>query len=172
MPGASKFAALVWALMLAGLVAMAVPAAAETRTVACPDGHTCPAVGPAPVDAPASVGKPSPSVETPIKTEVAKKNRSLRWNIQNRSGRRVEMQLFSQDRRWVWPNTNRVYVLPNSQKYTIDITCRQNEKICYGAWLASNTRTYWGVGYRGTRDCRGCCYICGRGQTPLIQLVR
>jgi hypothetical protein len=164
----SRITALISALLLACCLTGA--AAAETRASACPEGQNCPATGPAPTKAGASIGKPRPSAETPVKTEVAKKNNSLRWNIQNRSGRRIELQLYSQNRPWVWPSSNRVYLFPDSKKYSINISCRKNEKICYGAWLSGNTRTYWGVGYKGRQGCRGCCYICGRGQTGLIQL--
>jgi hypothetical protein len=163
--------ALVLAMVLAGGLAAAAAVAAEPRSDACPEGRACPAIGPAPANAAASSGTPRPSVETPVGEAVARNSKSLRWNIQNRSGRRLELQLYSADRNWVWPSANRVYLLPGSKRYTIDISCKKNEKICYGAWLESNTRTYWGVGYRGKQSCRGCCYICGRGQTPLIKLV-
>jgi hypothetical protein len=163
--------AMVIAVVLAGGLAAATSATAEPRTTSCPAGHACPATGPAPTKAPAAGGEQRPSVEVPLKTGVAQSNKRLRWNIENRSGRRIELQLYSQDRRWVWPSANRVYVFPNGKRYTIDISCKRNEKICYGAWLANNTRTYWGVGYRDRHGCSGCCYICGRGETQLIKLV-
>ena len=168
---AGRIPALVLAMVLAGGLAAATAAGSESRPDACPKGDVCPATGPAPANAAASSGKPRPSVETPVREPTARNAKSLRWNIQNRSGRRIELQLYSQNRPWVWPSSNRVYLLPDSQRYSINISCRKNEKICYGAWLANNTRTYWGVGYRGRQSCRGCCYICGRGQTPLIKLV-
>jgi hypothetical protein len=171
MTGPSKITALLWTVLLACCLTGVAASATEVGASACPAGQTCPATGPAPSGAAASVGEPRPTAETPVKTAVAKKNNTLRWNIQNRSGRRVELQLYSQNRNWVWPSANRVYVLPNSKKSTINISCRKNEKICYGAWVAGNTRSYWGVGYDGRRDCRGCCYICGRGQTPVIKLL-
>lgn len=162
---------MVIAVMLAGGLAAATSATAESRPESCPAGHACPATGPAPAKAPAASGEQRPSVEVPVKTDVARSSKRLRWNIENRSGRRIELQLYSQDRRWVWPSANRVYLFPNGKRYTIDISCKKNEKICYGAWLASDTRTYWGVGYRDRHGCSGCCYICGRGETQLIKLV-
>ena len=175
MTGPEKLAARMWAVLiavvLAGGLAAATPAVADPRPAACPAGDACPATGPAPAKAPAAGGVQRPSVEVPVKTDVARSNKRLRWNIENRSGRRIELQLYSQDRRWVWPSANRVYLFPNGKRYTIDISCKKNEKICYGAWLANDTRTYWGVGYRDRHGCSGCCYICGRGETQLIKLV-
>ena len=168
---AGRISAMVLAVVLAGGLAAAAAVAAEPRPDDCPAGHACPATGPAPAHAAASSGTPRPSVETPVREPTARNSKSLRWNIQNRTGRRLELQFYSTDRNWVWPNSNRVYLLPDSQRSSINISCRKNEKICYGAWLANNTRTFWGVGYRGRQNCRGCCYICGRGQTPLIKLV-
>jgi hypothetical protein len=99
--------ALVLAMVLAGGLAAAAAVAAEPRSDACPEGRACPAIGPAPANAAASSGTPRPSVETPVGEAVARNSKSLRWNIQNRSGRRLELQLYSADRNWVWPSANR-----------------------------------------------------------------
>lgn len=159
----------VLAVLLAAAVggSLAGPAAA-----ACVDGAACPATAAAP-DA-----EPSSGAARPFKTETmdaavapARKAATLRWNFRNQSGRRVEFQLYSQRRNWVWPRANRVYVLPDARLYVTDISCQPNEKICFGAWVAGNTNRFWGVGYSNSQSCPNCCYICGGGQTRLIRLL-
>jgi hypothetical protein len=83
---------------------------------------------------------------------------------------RIELVLYSSDRRGhQWPVPGRVYVLNPGDESDFRISCLGGEKICYGAWVASDPRTYWGVG-RNNKRCAKCCYTCDGSQTRVIGL--
>lgn len=159
-------------ILIAILLAATAGGLSGRAQAACVAGAACPPTAQAP-DAEPSRGKARPFEAETLDASVAEERRAstLRWNFQNQSGRRVEFQLYSQRRNWVWPRANRVYVLPDARRYVTDISCQPNEKICFGAWVAGNTNRYWGVGYRNSQGCASCCYICGRGDTRLIRLL-
>ncbi len=70
------------------------------------------------------------------------------------------IKLFSKSRNWVWPAGDNVYVLADRNEYSMRISCRVGEKVCYGGfWLTGNE--YWGVGRDGRQGCTGCCITCG-----------
>lgn len=95
----------------------------------------------------------------------------LQWSFDNRASGRINVEFYSSSRNHVWPGNNEVYyIYPRDGVRTMTLSCRQGEKICYGAWLDSNPRRYWGVGPGGQQGCRGCCYVCGGGTTQTINL--
>ncbi len=48
--------------------------------------------------------------------------------------------------------------LSNDGNYALN--CSPGEKICFGAWRASNT-VYWGTGMNDKHGCQNCCTTCG-----------
>lgn len=91
--------------------------------------------------------------------------------MQNHHPNAVELELYSQDREHVWPGDNQVYYLDDGETKEIPLACEAGETICYGAWIAGDKGTYWGVGPDNSQDCEGCCYTCEGGQTEQINLV-
>jgi len=83
----------------------------------------------------------------------------------------VEVQLYSRDRDYVWPNSDEVYLLDDGETKTMPIECEAGESICYGAWISGDESTYWGVGPGKTQGCDNCCYTCQGGNTEQINLV-
>ena len=83
----------------------------------------------------------------------------------------VEVELYSQDREYVWPGNNEVYLLDDGETKTMSLACEEGESICYGAWIQGDQNTYWGVGPDNSQKCDNCCYVCTGGQTEQINLV-
>jgi hypothetical protein len=83
----------------------------------------------------------------------------------------VEVELYSQDRKHVWPGGNEVYYLDDGDSKQISLSCQQGEKICYGAWVSGDKQTYWGTGPNNKETCEDCCYTCEGGETEEIDLV-
>jgi hypothetical protein len=83
----------------------------------------------------------------------------------------VEVQLYSQDRDYVWPSSDEVYLLDDGETKTMPIECQQGERVCYGAWISGDQSTFWGVGPGKTQNCDNCCYTCQGGNTEQINLV-
>lgn len=82
----------------------------------------------------------------------------------------VEVELYSQDRNHVWPGGNEVYYLDDGETKTMPLSCKEGEKICYGAWVSGDRTTYWGVGPDDKENCTDCCYTCTGGNTEEIVL--
>ena len=82
----------------------------------------------------------------------------------------VDLEFYSQNRRYVWPGKGEVYVIRDYEVKNYTIKCMSGEKICYGAWVRGNSRNYWGAGRDNKQSCKGCCYTCGDGDTPVINL--
>ena len=96
---------------------------------------------------------------------------SLLWRFESQHPNVVNVELYSDTRRGhVWPGNNRVYVLDDYSVKTINISCRNGEKICYGAWVKNRSNLYWGVGYKNRNRCSSCCWTCNGGQTKVIVL--
>lgn len=96
---------------------------------------------------------------------------SLLWRFESKHPNVVNVELYSDTRRGhVWPGNNRVYVLDDYSVKTINISCRNGEKVCYGAWVKNRSNLYWGVGYKNRNRCSNCCYTCNGGQTRVIVL--
>ena len=83
----------------------------------------------------------------------------------------VEVELYSQDREYVWPGNNEVYLLDDGETKTMSLACEEGETICYGAWIQGDQATYWGVGPDNSQKCENCCYTCTGGSTEQINLV-
>ena len=83
----------------------------------------------------------------------------------------VEVELYSQDREYVWPGNDEVYLLDDGETKTMSVECDEGESICYGAWIQGDQNTFWGVGPDNSQKCDNCCYICTGGQTEQINLV-
>ena len=65
--------------------------------------------------------------------------------VKNQYRPRVAVELFARDQ--VWPGDDQVYLLEKGKERS---RCRSHaqagETICYGAWIAGDDRTSWGVG--------------------------
>ncbi|RKE86572.1 hypothetical protein DFO46_3386 [Rhizobium sp. AG855] len=83
----------------------------------------------------------------------------------------VEVELYSQDRDYVWPGNNQVFYLNDGETKQIPLSCEEGEKICYGAWIEGDKQSYWGVGPENAATCDDCCYTCEGGQTEQINLT-
>ncbi len=94
------------------------------------------------------------------------------WVFQNRTGRTLNVELYSTTRNQVWPGDGTVWVVPpDGRRYTNRITCNAGEYICYGGWDASNESTYWGAGKAGKESCSDCCYYCRGQSTRIINFI-
>jgi hypothetical protein len=80
----------------------------------------------------------------------------------NRSGQAIQIQFFSQSRKWVWPAADKVINLGDGKDDRYNLTCEPGEKICYGAWAVANPTYAWGVAHNN-RTCPNCCFVCGKG---------
>lgn len=97
---------------------------------------------------------------------------TLRWTIDNDYNRTVSLEFYSQDRNHVWPGNDQVYVIdPNEGQASFNLSCNNNELICYGAWVRGNSQTYWGVGPNDSYNCSNCCARCGQGDVEPIDLL-
>jgi hypothetical protein len=92
------------------------------------------------------------------------------FKVTSMAANNVQIAFFSQDRRVRWPASGRAYRLNDYNEHEFPLSCINREKICYGAWLTGNARTYWGVGADGKKGCQGCCYTCGGPDTKHIVL--
>lgn len=92
---------------------------------------------------------------------------SLLWEVKSEHPNIVSLEFYSQDRDHAWPGDDDVYIIDDYETHSYNLQCRSGEKICLGAWLRGHSDVYWGVGFDDREDCRGCCYICGEGDTGL-----
>lgn len=95
---------------------------------------------------------------------------TLTWQMRSYHRNAVEVQFYSQNRNHMWPSSGRVYALDDYKVHTFRISCVQGEKICYGAWVAGDSTSYWGAGKGGKHGCNDCCYTCNGGTTPIRNL--
>jgi hypothetical protein len=94
------------------------------------------------------------------------------FQIRNNHPNAVEVELYSQDRDHVWPGGGEVYILDDGETKSMALSCKNGEKICYGAWISGDKETYWGVGPGNQETCDDCCYTCTGGNTEVIDLVQ
>lgn len=85
---------------------------------------------------------------------------SILWQIQSFYRHKVDLAFYSQNRRHEWPGGGNVYILNDYSVRKIRIACVNGERVCYGAWVRGNTRSYWGSGYKSAHRCQTCCYTC------------
>jgi len=83
------------------------------------------------------------------------------FKFTNTTPYKILVKFYSQDRNHVWPSSSSHYVLDDSIQRVSRLGCQVGEKICYGASYGENSSSYWGMGYRGDKDCQGCCLRCG-----------
>ena len=99
------------------------------------------------------------------------KAETLTWHMQSSHPNTVHFQLYSRSRNLVWPGSGTVWVLDDYETKTNSISCSYGDKICYGAWTAGDSSTYWGVGKNDRYGCYDCCYTCDGGETRHIELT-
>lgn len=87
----------------------------------------------------------------------------LTFEMTNDSGQDIQIEFYSEDRNHAWPGGNQAYNLPRAKDNRWTLTCRRGEKICYGAWVKGDSRTYWGVGANRKYSCQNCCFTCEGG---------
>ncbi len=95
---------------------------------------------------------------------------TLTWKFKSEHENTVSVELYSDNRKRVWPGSGEVYSLNDYSTRTINITCISGEKICYGAWVRNTQSSSWGAGYGGKGACKKCCYECDGGSTPTLVL--
>lgn len=95
----------------------------------------------------------------------------VKFVIKNSHPYAIEMELYSLDRNHVWPGNDEVYLLDDGETKQAPLACETGETICYGAWIAGDKGTYWGVGPGNKEQCDDCCYTCEGGETEEIELV-
>lgn len=105
-----------------------------------------------------------PSLAEAQSTSMTWKFRSFHKNI-------VNVELYSQNRRHVWPGGGEVYSLRDFNPHNVNITCISGEKVCFGAWVRGTESSSWGVGRNRRLSCKTCCYVCGQtNDTGIINL--
>ena len=96
---------------------------------------------------------------------------TMNWQFRSFAEYTVDVKLYSQSRRIVWPSATTVWSLRDYKVHKIPISCVAGERICFGAWVQGNSRRAWGKGSDGNLSCQNCCYICDDGKsTPIIDL--
>ena len=95
----------------------------------------------------------------------------ITFAIKNSHPNAMRVELYSQDRDYVWPGNDEVYLLDDGETKTMSLSCDEGESICYGAWVDGDEETYWGVGPGNKEKCEDCCYTCSGGETEEINLV-
>jgi hypothetical protein len=95
----------------------------------------------------------------------------MTWEVKSLYRYKVQIEFYSQDRNRAWPGGDRAYNLNDYDTHSFTLNCNSGEKICYGAWDANASSTYWGVGKNDRQGCQGCCYTCD-GDTYSVRLRR
>ena len=93
----------------------------------------------------------------------------MTWQVRSTHPNKVQIEFYSQQRKHAWPGGNRAYNLNDDEVHSFSLNCNSGEKICYGAWVNGNSKTYWGVGMNDRHGCDNCCYSCD-GDTAVIRL--
>ena len=79
----------------------------------------------------------------------------------------VQIKFYSQTRKGhEWPSTSTAWDLLDDEVHAIGMTCRRNEKICWGAWVRGSGRPEWGMGNGGKKGCSACCFVCTNARSP------
>ena len=94
----------------------------------------------------------------------------MEWSVIDScaDGYDIEWRLFSEDRGWIWPSADTVFVSAGLDVEVIEaIECTLGEWICFGGAAGSRT---WGVGLAGDLGCEDCCWECGnyRAEVPYL----
>ena len=87
---------------------------------------------------------------------------STTFHISSSNYYRVHYEFTSVKDGGKWPGSGQVYFINRGEQRKHKLRCdRPGEKVCYGAWIAGDTSTYWGKGYGGQYGCTDCCAFCG-----------
>jgi len=98
---------------------------------------------------------------------------AMTWFFKNTINQLIAVQLYSESRPGhTWPAVDTMLLIPaNGAVYHSEISCLNGEKICYGGWISGSPNgTYWGSGYHDAEHCTNCCFVCGRGNTDILDL--
>ena len=96
---------------------------------------------------------------------------SLTWRVQSLHSSVVDLEFYSETRKWVWPGEGKVYVLRDSKVQEFKLTCNRGEKVCFGAWVRGRSQQFWGGGQDNKQLCDNCCYLCN-GQVTDTRILR
>jgi hypothetical protein len=110
----------------------------------------------------------------------------MTFQFVNDTERDLSLKLFSRGESGThWPGKTRAFsVRPDTAVQQLKIDCVEGEKICWGAWVVTqsvsgqinrsgerNTRTgtdNYGVGQRNLRECEQCCQVCKGGEMSQV----
>lgn len=96
---------------------------------------------------------------------------TLTFKVQSSSDYELRMAFYSTSRNVYWPGGGNSYRMVDYDVHNIKLSCRPNERICYGAWQEDGDQ-HWGVGHAREFGCTKCCYTCkGNTTTGLINLT-
>ena len=95
---------------------------------------------------------------------------TLTWKFQSFDKTVVDIQFYPESRTRLFPANRPVYSLDDYGMHSYTISCAAGEKICYGAWMRTNTSAHWGKGKDEKNRCSDCCYTCNGGTTPIHKL--
>jgi hypothetical protein len=96
---------------------------------------------------------------------------SMTWQLRSYSRYTVDVKLFSQNRRNVWPSASSSWQIRDYGVHKFAIRCVAGERICFGAAIEGSGSSVWGQGLSGKRACENCCYRCEDGAvTKVINL--
>lgn len=88
--------------------------------------------------------------------------KALVWSFRNNFVDTVQIKFYSQTRSKVWPDKLHAWPIYVNQTQRYVLSCRVNEKICFGAWDPDLPKEInWGV-FNNTKSCASCCHICGK----------
>ena len=97
----------------------------------------------------------SPFSSSPANADV------LEWRMKSDYRFIVYVRFFSNKYERAWPGGDESYVLDDSDRRLMRLSCEQGEKICFGAFTKNQSGPYWGVGRYGDEGCEKCCRTCG-----------
>lgn len=110
----------------------------------------------------------------------------MTFQFVNDTERDLSLKLFSRGESGQhWPGKTRAFsVRPDTAVQQLKIDCTEGEKICWGAWVVTqsvsgqisnsgqrNTRTgtnNYGVGQKNLRQCEQCCQVCKAGEMSQV----
>lgn len=103
----------------------------------------------------------SPRVVAVTPPEPDRNAVTFKMTIEDKSP--VHIQFYAEGSSHVWPDGGNAWVVKDYDEHTYSLACTAGQKICYGAWRASDPSTAWGVGRQKATGCTNCCRTCGSG---------
>lgn len=94
----------------------------------------------------------------------------MAFYLRNQSAGAVAVELHSAARAYSWPGDDKVYRLDKAERKSVPISCEAGERICYGAWVVGDDRTFWGIGPDRDQQCEDCCWICVEKATETVDI--